>query len=298
MPSKRLLGLVALSAMGFALAGGVGLYWMGARRVASIRPEELNHHADLPESLRFIETNYMAWRIRFARVAGAAGYKGWPDLPEPTAENAEPSKDPLWDGFVHNPRALLLLGPEPGRVDALVLLQQKIPKNAETPSRAVLVRHLESNPLLVPLWGEDSIFSDSFIWRWQQGASDKVESNGSVTLRFPGFQVAKNEPGVLIFGPDESDAISTLVYGLGDNVASLVDELKTPEGMPEGKHGDIEGDFLAMLARKDFERAKVIGRKWKYVWFEVDGEVYAAKRDSWDLWKKGPRPSVTVEPQP
>lgn len=298
MPSKRLLGLVALGAMGLALAGGGGMYWIGARRVAAIRPEELNRHADLPESLRFIETNYKAWRIQFARIAGAAGYKGWPELPESTAQNAEPSKDPLWDGFVHNPRALLFIGPEPGRVDALVLLKQKHPKNPETPYRAALVRHLESDPRLIPLWGEDAVMSEFYELSWQQGSSDQTDSKGAVIPAFGWFQITRNEPGTLTLGPEASDAISILVYGHGDRVAERIDELKTPQGTPEGKHEDTEGECLTMLDRRDFARAKILGRVWEYVWFEVDGKTYAAQVDAWNLWKKGPRPSVTVEPKP
>lgn len=293
--------LQKLSLAGLVLLGATPFSAIQALAQGSTKPaapgtpsKDVKLRSNCPEGLRFIAAGFPMWRVRVGLAAKQAGYTGWPDLP-PTEGRAP--KDLLWEGFVANPRALLFIGPEQGRVDALLLLQQKAPKNPGLAYWPVLVRHVESEPVLVPLLGKDAACSESHVWIWQQGAADQKGPKGEIISEFPGFQVVRNAPGCLTLGPADSDGGATYVYGLGDRLAFHIDELVASNGQPEGDHGPSDADFLALLKRSAFKRAKQIGEIRGYIWFEVDGQCYATEQDHWNLWKRGPRPSRIVESQ-
>ena len=257
----------------------------------------------LPPELARVAARSEEILARFDTAAKAQGGEGWPELP---ADLASRLSDPAQTQLFANPRALILMGPEPGRLDALVLVKQVQPEDPNEPYLPVLVRHLESHPVLYHPWGDSNLTpwgtavtaGDDEIWGWVESKSQNHFGG-----LFHGLMVVRNEPGSLWLAPKETDEIATWLYGFQNRLAFQVDDLEDAAGKMEHTADEDIGEGISSLTRVDFDRAKDLGVIWTQHVFEVDGRLYSTLQKNWALWKQGPpttppKPSSAEDPRP
>ena len=213
-------------------------------------------------------------------MARKAGFFGWPEQ----LKDGSLIPGASWEArLFDNDRVLLFRDESSGVLSALVLLPMG-PDGASGIYRLAWVRDLLANPRieLASLWGnKPDDYPPGYVLLWEGELRD------SRLHRSGWFEFG--------IGPSDSDNITRLLGGTGAVCPLMIDELTDGKGELEGAHPTMDEDFAQTMTRLDFQSAVKKGEANGFVWFEVKGKPYAAKKGDWLTWLKGPRPPVTKE---
>jgi len=227
-------------------------------------------------------------------AAGPLGLLGWPGVA--ALDGPDESNPTLERLFFDNDRALIFANKATGGYSAMVLMPES-KSTDELHYRLVQVRDLFGSPTLKEVHFPSPGMKDCT-------GNDGIEWRGSDTIAWGGYpsksalRIFPDEPFRLIVGPRESDNTAMYLASTTPLLQNWVDELTNEQSNLEGVHESSEAEFAQTLPRKDFQAAIKRGESKRFVWFEVNGVSYAAEKTQWELWMKGPRPSVIKDPAP
>jgi hypothetical protein len=222
-------------------------------------------------------------------AAGPLGLLGWPGVAAPDGSDA-PNPTPE-DRFFHNDRALVFVDKATGRYSALALMPESR-STEELHYWLVWVRDLFGSPVLGKANPEAYEAGDSIDWRGSETVIQDRAPTGS------GIRLYPDEAFLLLVGPRESDNTTLFLANATPHFSQWVQKLLDDHGSLEGVHGPEDAEFVQTLTRKAFQAAIKRGESKRFVWFEVDGKPYAAEKADWEVWVKGPRPSVIKDTTP